>query len=186
MIRINLLPRVPRRRLPGRQFMEAALPLVALAAVLVLWAVISGQNAGLRRDIASADEDIATLRPAVARVLELDRLIIASREKEKLVADLLKQQLPAASVLNEVRLLIPREVWVVSMSVPEPSSLGLEGLAMNYYAVARLMDNLTTGQLFREVDLSVVQLEKVGATEVVRFQVTARIVKPQAMGGDRP
>jgi Tfp pilus assembly protein PilN len=102
------------------------------------------------------------------------------------VGDLLKQQLPAASVLNEVRLLIPREVWVLSMSVPEPTALSLEGLAMNYYAVARLMDNLVTGQLFREVDLSVVQLEKVGPTEVVRYQITARISRPQGLGGDRP
>lgn len=186
MIRINLLPKVTRRRVPGRTLLEVALPLAALAAVLVLWAMISGQNASLRRDIASADEEIATLRPAAARVLELDRQITSMRERERVVGDLLKQQLPAASVLNEVRLLIPREVWVLSMSVPEPTALSLEGLAMNYYAVARLMDNLVTGQLFREVDLSVVQLEKVGPTEVVRYQITARISRAQAMGGDRP
>jgi hypothetical protein len=53
-------------------------------------------------------------------------------------------------------------------------------MGLSYYAVAQLMDNLGTGPLFRSVDLTVVQLEKVGTREVVRFQVNARVLKPQA------
>lgn len=186
MIRINLLPKVPRKILPGRTIIEIGLPVAVLGVVIVLWAVLAGQNAALQRDVDAANKEINELRPTVERVIELDRQIAAMREREKVVADLLKQQLPAAAILNEIRLLVPKEVWVVSMTVPEPSSINMEGMALNYYAVARLMDNLASGQLFRDVDLMVVQLEKVGLTEVVRYQITARISKPQAMGGDRP
>jgi len=186
LIRINLLPKAPRRRVPGRALLDVGLPVAALVIAVLLWAVLAGQNAALNRDIQAADREIAELRPTVERVIELDRQIASMRERERLVADLLKQQLPAASILNEIRLLVPKEVWVLSMSVPEPTALNMEGLAMNYYAVARLMENLSTGQLFREVDLNVVQTEKVGQSEVVRYQITARINKPQAMGGDRP
>jgi hypothetical protein len=45
------------------------------------------------------------------------------------------------------------------------------------------MDNLTGGQLFRSVDLTVAQAEKVGGTDVVRFQITARISRPQTTAG---
>ncbi len=186
MIRINLLPKAPRKVLPGRTLLEIGFPVAVLGVVIMLWAVLTGQNAALQRDVRTADKEIAELRPTVERVIELDRQIAAMREREKVVADLLKQQLPAAAVLNEVRLLIPKEVWVLSMNIPEPSALNIEGFALNYYAVARLMDNLAAGQLFREVDLTVVQLERVGQSEAVRYQITARIFKPQALGGDRP
>ncbi len=184
MIRISLLPRVPRRRLPGRRVFEIGLP-VAVAVILLLAAVWMNQrNAGVAAEVAAANREIAEIKPQVDRVLELDRLIKAMRDKEAVIVDLLKQQLPAASIMNEFRLLIPRDVWVTSLSVPEPTSLNIEGMAMTYYAVAQLMDNLGTGQLFRGVDLTVVQLERIGTRDVVRFQVTARIERPQASGGD--
>lgn len=185
MIRINLLPRAPRRRLPGRQFIQIGLPLLTLALIIVMGSLIYSQNNALERDIAAANKEIADLQPTVARVLELDRQISVLREKEKVILDLIMQQLPAASVLNEIRLLIPKDVWVTSMNVPEPSALTIEGLALNYHAVAQLMDNLATGQLFRVVDLTLAQVDRVGAREVVRYNVTARIVKPQAQGGVR-
>ncbi len=184
MIRINLLPKAPRKILPGRAFLEIGLPVTVLGVAVLLWAVLAGQNAALQRDVDAANKEINELRPTVERVIELDKQIAAMREREKVVADLLRQQLPAAAILNEIRLLVPKEVWVVTMTVPDPSAINMEGMALNYYAVARLMDNLASGQLFREVDLTVVQLEKIGASEVVRYQITARISKPQAMGGD--
>jgi len=186
LIRINLLPRVQRRRLPVPQISELAIPAVVLVLLLGASFLIARRTTDLQDQIAKTNREIQQLRPIVARVEELDLLIASMKKKEDVVAELLKQQLPAASVLNEVRLLIPREVWMVSMSVPDPSSINLEGLARNHYAVARLMDNLGTGQLFKRVDLTVMQLEKVGPVEVVRFQVTATIAKPQAAGGDRP
>ncbi len=186
MIHINLLPRVPRRRLPGRQFLEVGLPLVVVVLAVVASFVLFSRNDGLERRLADTNKEIADLQPTVARVLELDRQIAVMRDKEKVIASLLNQQLPAASVLNDFRLLIPKEVWTTSLSVPEPSSLNVEGLALNYYAVAKLMDNLAAGQMFRLVDLTLVQLDRIGPREVVKFQITARLQKPQAVGGERP
>jgi Tfp pilus assembly protein PilN len=186
LIRINLLPRVTRRRLPGRQFLEIGFPLVVLAVVVVAAIYLFSRNAGVDRDLADTNKQIAGLQPAVARVLELDKQIAVMRDKEKVIATLLGQQLPASSILNEFRLLIPKDVWVTSLSVPDPASLNVEGLALDYHAVAQFMDNLKTGQLFRLVDLSVVQLDRIGQKEVVKFQITAHIEKPQATGGERP
>ncbi len=186
MIHINLLPRIPRRRLPGRRFLEAGLPLVVLAAALLVSIFVLNRNAGLERDLAKTNKEIEDLRPTVARVLQLDQQIAVMRDKEKVIVSLLNQQLPAASILNDFRLLIPKDVWATSLSVPEPSAINVEGLALNYYAVAQLMDNLAAGQFFRVVDLTLVQLDRVGPREVVKFQITARIQKPQATGGERP
>lgn len=185
MIRINLLPRQPKRRLAGgRPILEIVLPAAAVVLVLLGWLFLTNQRNGLEADIAKAKAEADALRPEVEQVMQLDRQIAVMKTKERLVSDLLKQQLPAASILNEVRLLIPKDVWTLALNVPEPSSLSMEGMAVNYYAVARLMDNLNGGQLFRSVDLTVAQAEKLGgSTDVVRFQITARILKPQAAAG---
>jgi Tfp pilus assembly protein PilN len=186
LIRINLLPRVPRRRIPGRQIIEYGLPVLALVVVVVLGIMLRAQIEGLQRQIAEADSRIAELRPQVERVQELEKRIAALKEREQLILALVRQQLPAASVLNEVRLLIPKDAWVTSLSVPEASALAIDGYALSYPVVAQFMDNLKAGQLFREVDLTVAQTERIGLRDVVKFSVTARIQKPQATGGDRP
>ncbi len=110
MIHINLLPRVPRRRLPGRQFLEVGLPLVVVVLAVVASFVLFSRNDGLERRLADTNKEIADLQPTVARVLELDRQIAVMRDKEKVIASLLNQQLPAASVLNDFRLLI-LDLW---------------------------------------------------------------------------
>ena len=180
MIRINLLPRAPRRRFPARLLLEVVVPAVTLV-VVVVWAVaLNRQVADRRTQLTATEQEITALRPTVQRVEELDRQIAAMRVKQQLLADLLRQQLPAASVLSDIRRLIPRDVWLTALSVPEDGTLNIDGLGLSYYAVAQLMDNLSTGPLFRAVDLTVVQLERIGAQDVVRFQVNARVVRPQA------
>jgi Tfp pilus assembly protein PilN len=186
LIRINLLPRVPRRRLPGRQYFEIGIPAVTLVVVIILGLIVAAASSRLTRQIAEVNKQVAEIRPTVDRVLELDRQIAEMKSKESVITDLLAQQLPASSVLNEMRLLIPKDVWLTSLNVPEASSLSIEGFGMTYPSVAQLMENLSTGRLFRSVDLTVVQSERVGGREVVKFSVTARVQKPQAVGGSRP
>jgi len=159
------------------------LPIAVVILTLAAWLFLVNQRNGLEAQITQVKQEADALRPDVEQVMQLERQIAVMKTKERLVSDLLKQQLPAASILNEVRLLIPKDVWTLALNVPEPSSLSMEGMAVNYYAVARLMDNLTGGQLFRSVDLTVAQAEKVGGTDVVRFQITARISRPQTTAG---
>jgi Tfp pilus assembly protein PilN len=182
LIRINLLPRAPKRRLPGGQFLVFGLPLVALLAAVVLSVLILSQNAGLERDIATVNTEWADLQPTVARVLELDRQIAVLKEKEQVLVDLLKQQLPVSTIMAEVRQLIPKDVWVTNVNVPEPSAITIEGNAQSYYAVAQFMDNLSAGQMFRSIDLTVSQLERAGSREVVKYTITGRVQRPQTTG----
>lgn len=182
MIRINLLPRVPKRRLPGGQYLVVGLPVVALLAAILLSVLILSQNRRLETDIATARKEIADLQPTVARVLELDRQIAVLREKEQVIVDLVRQQLPISTIMAEIRQLIPKDVWVTNVNVPEPSVITIEGHAINYYAVAQFMDNLSAGQMFRNIDLTVTQLERTGTREVAKYTITGRVQRPQTTG----
>lgn len=180
MIRINLLPKAPARRISGRPLFEIGIPLVVLAIVVGWYLFLSGQVKDLKGEIQATDRLIAELQPQVERVEELKRQIEAAKEKEQLLAQLLATQMPASSILTNLRVLIPKDVWIVSLSVPNTGSFSLDGSAMSYVAVARLLENLETARLFEGLDLSVAERERVGSTDVVKYTVTGRLLRPGA------
>lgn len=180
MIRINLLPKAPRRRLPGRPLLEIGIPLV-VALILVIWYLaLSTGVARLEEQIGQVNKEIDELQPQVTAVEELKRQIEEARKKEELLAQLLATQLPASSILANLRVLIPRDVWVGTLTIPDASSFTLDGFAMSYVAVARLMDNLESARLFEQLDLSVAERDRIAGAEVVKFQVTGRLLRPGA------
>ena len=180
MIRINLLPKAAPRRISGRPLFEIWIPLVVLAVLVVWYLFLSGQVAALNRDIQATDRAITELQPQVERVEELKRQIEAARKKELLLAELLATQMPASSILTNLRVLIPKDVWITSLSVPNTGSFSLDGSAMSYVAVARLMENLETARLFEGLDLTVAELEGIGAADTVKYTVTGRLLRPRA------
>ena len=178
MIRINLLPRAPRRRIPGRPLFEIGLPLVVLVAVVALYLGLSASVARIQGDIKKADEEIKELTPQVAAVVDLKKRIEEARKKEDLLAQLLATQLPASAILTNIRVLIPKDVWLTTLSVPDTRSFTLEGFGMSYVAVARLMDNLESAGIFEGLDLTTAERDRVGTNEVVKYSVNGRLVRP--------
>lgn len=182
MIRINLLPRAPRRRIPGRPLLEIGVPLVVIGVLVAWYFVLTGQVNQIDRDIAQTNQRIEELKPEIARVEELKRRIDEARQKEEILAQLLATQLPASAILTNVRVLIPRDVWLTTMSVPDVRSFTMEGFALSYVAVARLMDNLESAGIFEGLDLTTAERDRIGATEVVKYGVNGRLVRPGAEG----
>ena len=178
MIRINLLPRAPRRRIPGRPLFEIGLPLVALVVVVVYYLGLQASVTGIDRKIKATEAEIARLQPEVQAVEDLKKRIDEARQKEDLLAQLLATQLPASAILTNIRVLIPRDVWLITLSVPDARSFTLEGFGMSYVAVARLMDNLEGAGIFEGLDLTTAERDRVGTTDVVKYSVNGRLVRP--------
>lgn len=186
MIRINLLPRAPRRRIGGLPLLEIGLPLLAFVIVVVWWLTLNNQISGIERQIVATDQRIAELQPQVARVEELKKLIDEAKKKEELLDQLLATQLPASAILANIRVLIPKDVWLSTLGVPDTRTFTLDGFAMSYVAVARLMDNLESARIFEALDLTTAERERIGEREVVKYQVTGRLVKPSASPEGQP
>lgn len=180
MIRINLLPKAPTRRISGRPLFEIGIPLVVLAIVVVWFLVLSGQVKDLKGEIQKTQGLIDELRPQVERVTQLKLQIEAAKKKEALLAGLLATQMPASSILTNLRVLIPKDVWITTLTVPNTGTFSLDGSAMSYVAVARLLENLESARLFEGLDLSVAERERVGTTDTVKYSVTGRLVRPSA------
>jgi Tfp pilus assembly protein PilN len=178
VIRINLLPRAPRRRISGRPLIEIGIPLAALVIVVFLYITLAASVRGRQGQITQTEADIAQLQPEVQAVEDLKRRIEEAKKKEDLLAQLLATQLPASAILTNVRALIPRDVWLTTLSVPDTRSFTMEGFGLSYVAVARLMDNMESANIFAALDLSSAERDRIGATEVVKYSVTGRVVRP--------
>ncbi len=178
MIRINLLPRAPRRRIPGRPILEIGLPLVVLVIVVVATLSLRAQVNGIQNSIKKAEDEIKVLTPQVQAVEDLKKRIEEAKKKEDLLAQLLATQLPASTILTNVRVLIPKDVWLTTLSVPDTRSFTMEGFGMSYVAVARLMDNLESAGIFEGLDLTTAERDRVGTVEVVKYSVNGRLVRP--------
>lgn len=185
MIRIDLLPRAPRRRISGRPLLEIGIPLLVFLVLVVWYLNLTGDVNRLKARIAETNDKIEQLRPEVARVDELKRRIEEAKRKEELLDQLLATQLPASAILANIRVLIPRDVWLSTLSVPDTRSFTVEGFALSYVAVARLMDNLESARLFEGLDLTTAERDRIGSIEVVKYQVTGRLLKPATPEGRR-
>ncbi len=186
MIRINLLPRAPRRRIAGRPLLEIGVPLVALVVLVIWYYALNGQVVRVRQDLATTEKEIAQLQPEIERVEQLKKQIEDARKKEELLAQLLATQLPASSILTNVRVLIPKDVWLTSLTVPDTRSFTMEGFALSYVAVARLLDNMETAGLFAEMDLSTAERDRIGTIDVVKYGISGHLVRPGEGPEGRP
>lgn len=176
MIRINLLPR-ERERAPA----AAPVRLGAVVIVLLLAAAVAAtfylnrRNEAVQAAITETKAAIDELQPKVARVEELKRLIEAAERKEQMLKRLEAGRIPWDQVLLELRVVIPRDVWLTSVSLAGDGNLVFNGFGMSYTAVARFMVNLESSRMFEGTDLTVSQKQMMAARETINFSVTSRL-----------
>lgn len=180
MIRINLLPSRPKKRLaitaarlPGLGLVLGLLYLLAAAAVGGYWYVLDGEAGTVRAEIARIEKESARLKTAIA---EGERF---RKEKEDLerrltvIESLSRNQTRPIHLLDALADAVPRDVWLTSMEEKD-KGLRIAGSAFSATAVADFMANLKQSGKFRDVDL-VVSRQDVGRTpRVVTFEVACR------------
>jgi len=180
MIKINLLPARPHRRLairlptlPGLGLLFGALYVLAILGVGGYWLLLVREGRALTVEMAQMDREIAQYKAAIA---EGNRY---KREKEELERRLALIDLIARNQIRPVYLLdaladtVPPDVWLTSMEEKE-QTLKIAGSAFSTTALSDFMSNLKGSGKFRDVDL-VVSRQDFGKTpRLVIFEVTCR------------
>jgi Tfp pilus assembly protein PilN len=176
MIRINLLPR-ERVRAPAPAPLRIGGVLIALllAAVLVATLFLNARNRAVREEIAAINAEITELEPRVARVEELKRLIEVAERKEQMLKRLEAARVPWDQVLLELRVVIPRNVWLTSISAAQDGNLVFNGYGLSYTDVARFMVNLESSRMFESTDLTVSQRQLIANRQTINFSVTSHL-----------
>lgn len=177
MIRINLLPRERARRRAIAPRALALLVVGVLAFVVVISTLyLEARNGRVEAELKRVNEQIDALKQKVARVEELTRQIELARRKERLLRQLEALRVDWDAVLEEVRTVMPRDVWMTQVELRDAGNLVFNGYAMSYEAVARFMVSLEDSEMFNSVDMLVSQKQKIANTNVINFSVTAKLV----------
>jgi Tfp pilus assembly protein PilN len=173
---INLLaPAGPRRRVKASPLTVGAVAIAVVVAGLAVWSYLLIAHVNqLRRDLATATQAAAQLRPIARHVHELTQDADRLRMRQALLQQILAPQVRASHILETIQSLIPRDVWLTSLTVG--SDAAFEGYTLSYPSVASFMVELERSGSVRHVDLATSQRETVVDREVVKFRITGEIV----------
>lgn len=176
MIRINLLPRERvRRRGVGPRALWMVLAVIVVAALAVYTMALTSRINARKAELAGVEDQITQLRPKVARVEELRKQIEAAQRKEKLLRLLEASRVPWDKILEELRTVMPTDVWLSQVELRDGGDLVFNGYGMTYESVARFMVSLEASPMFKDVDMLISQKQTVVSKEVVNFSLTGKL-----------
>jgi Tfp pilus assembly protein PilN len=186
MIRINLLPRERLRApTPAPVRIGVAIAVLLVVAAVVATLALNARNVRVREEIAAINAEITELEPKVSRVEELKKLIEVAERKEQMLKRLEAARIPWDQVLLELRVVIPRDVWLTSVSAGQDGNLVFNGFGLTYTAIARFMVNLESSQMFEGTDLVSSQKQLIGTRPTVTFSVTSRLTSKRTEASSR-
>lgn len=179
MIKINLLPRERVRRVAvAPRILVGFVAIVVVAVLVVATLVLTGQNLALRNEIARVNMRIEELRPQVAEVEALQRQINEARRKEQLLRQIEAMRIPWEKVMNELRKILPTDVWLNRIDARGDGTLTFEGFGLSYEAVARFMVSLNASPVFVNADFKSGHKTSVEKHDVISFAVTVQLAPP--------
>jgi type IV pilus assembly protein PilN len=179
MIKINLLPRERIRRIAvAPRILVTLVSVVVVAALALVTGWMITRNVLLRGELARVNARIEELRPQVAEVEALTRQIDEARRKEQLLRQLESSRVPWERVMNELRKILPTDVWLTRLDAKGDGSLTFEGFGLSYEAVARFMVNLNASPVFQNADFLSGQKADVANRKVISFAVVAQLAPP--------
>jgi Tfp pilus assembly protein PilN len=209
---INLLPRDEKRRsgpsIPTPVALTVLGGLIAATAVVALLLVSAhGKVRSRELELAQKDAELAAIPvPAQKQLQQQDALVTDQKARVAALNGALSKRIAWDRVLREFALVLPDDVWLLSMSAKAPSfataaptssstdsssstgapalggTLGfnIEGYTYSHDAVARLLSRLSVVPDLEQVQLVTSERAKVGSRTVIHFRIAANVRAPGA------
>jgi type IV pilus assembly protein PilN len=182
MIQINLLPqeeRVQKKRVALPKI-GAVVPFLMLAvffaAIVAITAIERSRIAGLKRDIARAEEEARRLKPQIDKINELTRKREELNTRLQIIQDLDKGRFHSVRLMDELAQNVPPFLWVTSFKDQAGGRVTIDGVTFSNLVVADLMMRLEKTSVFQNTDLVVTEKGTIETRQVTKFSVTAEIV----------
>jgi len=176
---LNLMPERVLREREARSRRRAlfGIPLIGLAVVVILYALIALQEGEAQIAARNAEQSLAALRSRALRVQEMQQEAeTLERQRDELVA-VLRQRRQWTNLMVEIGRVIPQDAWLTTMIV-DPSTMTLSGFALRLRAIASFTQSLTSIPGVTSVQLQSLQETGSAARRVTQFNITARLREP--------
>ncbi len=186
MIQINLLPKEERTeeprvslKLPRAGFWVPLLSILAVALPLAgLSAMQQARVASLKRDLATAQDEMQSLKP------QLDKIERLSADREQLdlrlsiIQGICRERFQAVEIMDKLADETPDQLWLTRVAETGPDELTLEGRAFSNLMIAEFMNRMEQDPLFDGISLVVSEKARDASTTerpVLAFTLTARV-----------
>jgi type IV pilus assembly protein PilN len=192
MIRINLLgvERKQARRAAAfdigkRVTLACSLILVVAAAGIGLWFwSLQQASAQVDADIATAQRELARLRPIIAEVEKFEARQAQQAQRVQLIEQLRKGQSMPVALLDNISKSVPDMLWLTGLQQKE-GDVTIDGRSTTLIALSDFVSNLGESNFFKKPIEIVKSESEVGRTEqgatpvdTVEFTVKAQLANP--------
>ncbi|MGZ4368679.1 MAG: PilN domain-containing protein [Gaiellaceae bacterium] len=185
---VNLLPRDdPNRRTKTNVPVVIGVAGAVLTTVLVgmMYMSASGSVHDRQQELDSARAELAVVPPPVQQSSAQAALAAEQKARVTALSTALSTRIAWDRVLREVTLVLPEDVWLVSLagsSLPAttgvPSGLVIDGYTYSVDGVARVLSRLQVVPDLSDVQLTSSSSLQIGTQNVVEFKVVANIRQP--------
>jgi Tfp pilus assembly protein PilN len=208
---INLLPRDEKRgtgpAIPTPVAISTLAGLIGATAVIALLLVSAhGKVQSRQLELAQKEAELAAIPvPAQKQLQQQDALVTDQKARVAALNSALAKRIAWDRVLREFALVLPDDVWLLSMSAKAPSfataavtssstggdsssaqalggTLGfnIEGYTYSHDAVARLLSRLSIVPDLEQVQLVTSERSKLGNRSIIHFRIAANVRQPGA------
>ena len=208
---VNLLPKDgPRRTGPPVPPAVAATVIGGLVLVSLMISVLllsaHGKVKSRQLELAQKQAELAAIPvPAQSRLQQQDALVADKAARVTALNSALSKRIAWDRVLREFALVLPDDVWLLSLSATAPSSaaatpvagtsstsssstptlggqlgFSIEGYTYSHDAVARLLTRLAIVPDLQQVQLISSQQAKLGNRTIIHFKISANVRAPGA------
>jgi Tfp pilus assembly protein PilN len=184
MIRINLLP-AELESAPSQ--INPALPLsaaVIIPALILIPIHLSqmGTRRRLQTESASLKSELERYQPIIAQVEALEAAKVQLTQRKGVIQQLQSERLRYPEFLDDFLKLLPGNLWLTSLTTASQAAtdvmtVNMDVVALDNYAVADLVANLETSQIFSEVELGAISAAQTPTGETMTFHVTTNYKK---------
>lgn len=202
MKRINLLPQevVVRRRQRRQTVGLAAVAVVFILLLAVVWFLRQGQLRGYEDQLAEAEARVQTLEAQVAQLqnfAELDRVV---KQKEATLASAMSGDVAWSRLLIELSMIIPGDAWLTSFNgsagtgtqpvaattSPSTGTLTFSAITFDFPGVARWLTRLQELESLQNIWVPSATKSEIATREVVNFSSTTDLTDKALSGRYQP
>ena len=195
---VNLLPRDdPSRRTKTNVPVVVGVAGAVLATALIgmMFMSASGAVHDRQQQLDTLRQELAVVPPPVQQSSAQAGLAAEQKARVTAVAAAMTRRVAWDRVLREVTLVLPQDVWLLSLSGVSPASPGsaapaapstsgvptgftLNGYTYSQDGVARVLSRLEVVPDLSDVQLSTSSVTKVGTQSIVQFTIVANVRAP--------
>ena len=185
MIRINLAPERSRRRRRLGVGLNLSLPsfnlgwlfgvvyLAAILGVVGYWWTLKATEGRLRQDIASARQEIDSLRAQIGQENKMKDMAAELRKRVDIIENLTKNQARPIVLVDAFADTVPADLWITAFE-ERNAALKISGSATSTVAVSNFMTNLRKTGKFKDIDIVISRQDLARSSPLVTFEVTCR------------